>query len=171
MEDKALTYAERVKQHKDARLYGALCLIGLGIAAGYVAGDFLPFIKGGSQPTTSLLAVGDVKCADGQAVEGVWVEAGASSGWANFYPEVSAVNAKPLSVVYDFFRGISQSTYTVHVGCGGSPEKWTSADYSSPAPANLSVGFVCLSGEARGTPGNRGVCGQEPLVFPTVSRS
>jgi hypothetical protein len=70
---------------------------------------------------------GHVTCmTETQAVEGIWVAANSGgSGWANWTPVGANWYA---SFNYTLPNG---GSYSLHVGCGGSPQHWNMALYSS----------------------------------------
>jgi hypothetical protein len=117
----------------------SLALIGgLGGAAFLGIGILIGDAVTSSVPTKTPLAVGQVRCGNNQPVEGVWVDSGSGSGWASTVPPSN------VSTSVSFNRSIEQDTYTVHVGCNGSPSRWAISDFSNTeAIADTPVGFVC----------------------------
>ncbi len=78
-------------------------------------------------------ASGWVSCANGWPVVGVWVNAGGSSGWAS----LSGAN-KFGQKHYD--RGIgTHPTYTLNVGCGGSPQHWATSNHAQGGLAGMAA--------------------------------
>ena len=68
-------------------------------------------------------ASGFVSCANNWPVVGVWVNAGGSSGWATLG------SAGHGLVSYD--RSIdAHPTYTLNVGCGGTPQHWATSNFA-----------------------------------------
>ena len=81
-------------------------------------------------------------------VVGVWVEAGTQSGWASF----RRLNSRGTTVTYDRpFR--APSSYRLHVGCGGTPQRWgrryVAAGTFLPF-AHVSYYVLCRSGRCSG---------------------
>ncbi len=134
---------------------GLLTTLGAGIGIG----DLL-FNSSNAASSGSKVAVGEVMCADNKSVEGVWLSAGPSSGWAN-------VIQGPSSSIEIFSRALHRvGSYTVHVGCGGSPKHWSLSDYAnSDATANMPVGFLCEpTVNPSNHPKNHGICEQVGLI-------
>lgn len=70
-------------------------------------------------PAAHASVSGSVDCTYGNNAEvGVWVEAGARSGWASMWD--NGYGGK-----YYSYGAISAGTsYRLHVGCGGTPQNW-----------------------------------------------
>jgi hypothetical protein len=122
----------------------ALLSAGSVLAAG-VAAAALPAAP--ANASIGFSASGLVSCANGWQVVGVWVNAGGSSGWAS----LSAAN-KYGQRNYD--RGIdAHPTYTLNVGCGGTPQHWATSNHAQGGLAGMVEGeeyFVSCN--------NRGSC-------------
>ncbi len=69
-------------------------------------------------------AVGTVHCATG-GVQGVWVQAGNASGWAQLGHTGAA------TTTYYKGLGVGHPTYQLAVGCGGTPQRWASSNYTA----------------------------------------
>lgn len=83
---------------------------------------------------------GSVSCLSGSAVEGIWVSASSgTSGWAT----LSAASGSSSSVEW-WFTLSSDTSYFIHVGCGGSPQHWLPSGntYSSTRRGN-SPDLIC----------------------------
>src|SRR6266545_1406351 len=112
------------------------------VAAAVTVGAF----ERSSSPRHLVLLSGRVTCATGVSVEGVWVQpADGKGGWAQLRRD-----GPSAAWQYSLEAG---ATYHVHVGCGGSPKDWASANYSAPlnstttalvctAPPRLASGFA-----------------------------
>ena len=76
-------------------------------------------------PPATIVATGHVTCLSGSAVVGVWmVGLAGGSGWAAW---TSSARSPEFA---SFNHRISNGTWAVHVGCGGSPASWHVATYS-----------------------------------------
>ena len=88
-------------------------------------------VVGAGQARAASSISGHVYCTDGQAVEGVWVAANSGgSGWASW--------GVAGSTDYAWFSYTlpNGGSYSVHVGCGGSPSRWNTANYSVTVSAS-----------------------------------
>jgi len=83
-------------------------------------------------------AKGNIKCEDNAAVTGVWVESTPTSGWATF---IKLGNTS----VYEYMKSTDDPLYTVHVGCGGTPNKWLQPDYSHIVSVGHEKSFLCYT--------------------------
>jgi hypothetical protein len=90
------------------------------------------------------VARGTVTCRDAGNVEGVWINAGGNSGWANLSAASGA--AKKVS----FSRPIgSTGLWSVTFGCGGSPARWATVEGpSQQVTAYPGWAFTGLYGQA-----------------------
>lgn len=87
-------------------------------------------------PPTSYKVTGQLSCSSGNAVEGVWVQANDGADWASW---------KPLSggSVADWWLTLPEDeSYSLNVGCGGSPENWK-VSVSSPTVTGQHNSFNC----------------------------
>lgn len=68
---------------------------------------------------------GYVTCVSQRSVVGVWVQAvNGGSGWASWSPQPENYSARyQYSLPYG-------GQYAIHVGCGGTPARWATANYS-----------------------------------------
>ncbi len=90
----------------------------LGAVASILGGLVAVQVTATPMADASTYVGGSVLCLDNSPVEGVWIQAASGgSGWANFGP----VGAADVSFNYALPYG---SSYTVHVGCGGSRSNW-----------------------------------------------
>jgi hypothetical protein len=65
------------------------------------------------------------------------------------------VEGKPFIAHYSFDMGVQQ-TYTVHVGCGGTPHHWATNNKSPwVGPSGRPVDFVCFDAHNHGGPYER----------------
>lgn len=144
------------KTSEQRRRPSFLMILGLTAVAGLAAGNAIAIVSATSSPSTppAEVATGVAACEDNLPIEGVWVSAGPSSGWANKIP-----GASPTEV--SFSRVTHVSSYTVHVGCGGSPEHWQFSDIAtSNAVTNFPVGFECGPPSGKVEPADQGICEQ-----------
>lgn len=78
-------------------------------------------VAAGATATASATVSGQVTCASGENVEGVWIaSAVGGSGWANWW------SITGYTAGYSYGLGNTRQ-WTVHVGCGGSPQHWANA--------------------------------------------
>lgn len=97
--------------------------------------------------TASLLAVpeanasttvsGQVICVDEDNVTGVWIAASSGSGYANW----SSINGYTVN----FSRGGVSGSWTVHVGCGGTPSKWLYSPDGDVTVTSASASWTCYT--------------------------
>jgi hypothetical protein len=101
----------------------------------------------------SVTISGRVTCKSGEPVVGVWIDAAnGGSGFASMYAEPT--NRSRARYVRNLPFG---GSYALHVGCGGSPQRWAIANYS-PYVSLPQTDFVCFD-ESTGT--NFGKCQQQ----------
>jgi hypothetical protein len=106
------------------------------VAAGVVLYARLPSFQ-----TTTVS--GTVRCSSGRAVQGVWIaEAQGAGGFASW----SAESGDAALARYAF--DIRGRRFAVHVGCGGSPERWQH-EVRSDYVARTAVNFVCYDEPTR----------------------
>ena len=87
----------------------------------------------------SITVSGYVMCVDELPVEGVWIQASGGSGWANWTPTSGAnYNAH-------FSRGGVSGSWTVHVGCGGSPSKWKYSPDGNTTTTQSVASWTCYT--------------------------
>ena len=91
---------------------------------------------------------GSVSCISGNGVEGVWVAAGSGAGWS---PWQGQGNGATATFWYTLPK---KESYSLHVGCGGSPSSWKVATYSVTVSTAVN-NFACddVPGQA-----NYGTC-------------
>lgn len=96
----------------------------------------------------SVTVSGTVVCGSGQSVVGVWVDAtGGGSGWASWQP----MPGMPYAAYYS--RGVRTGSVSLHVGCGGSPQRW-GGDNRTPyagVSGDRTLNTVCSDGAGVGT--------------------
>jgi hypothetical protein len=111
------------KHEKLRRPASYILLAGIGVAGLRLAG------------CASGEAKGTVTCPTGKSVEGVWIDADTGQGWAQWHPK------SPQSRnIATYNRNVGEPThYSVHVGCGGTPDNWEQADYAQKPPATTDV--------------------------------
>lgn len=81
-------------------------------------------------------ASGSVDCGNGQAVQGVWMNAGNKSGWAR----ITAASGFGPNHVNWYRAEVSQNSwYSIHVGCGSWSPTYVS-DYTNVHSGD----FVCV---------------------------
>jgi hypothetical protein len=87
---------------------------------------------------------GSVVCESGRPVVGVWIAAStgqSDSGYAHLGPPGSSGISYPIGPMGTYsYRLPYGGTYAVHVGCGGTSQRWASSNYSpllSSRTANL----------------------------------
>jgi serine/threonine protein kinase len=74
--------------------------------------------------STPLKLSGSVSCISGNAVVGVYMAANKGSGFSPWQGQGNGATA-----TFQYTLPLKES-YSLHVGCGGSPSKWQVADYS-----------------------------------------
>jgi hypothetical protein len=81
---------------------------------------------------------GSVVCLSENAVEGIWVSASSgTSGWAT----LSAASGTESAVSWTYTLS-SNTSYYIHVGCGGSPQNWAVNTYSATGTGGK-PGLIC----------------------------
>ena len=81
---------------------------------------------------------GEVMCVSQAPVVGVWIAASnGGSGWAYWTASGTNYNARYF---YSLPKG---GSYSVHVGCGGTPSRW-GADIRSSYRSGSYNSFVCI---------------------------
>jgi hypothetical protein len=117
----------------------------------------------GSISDSVAAAIGTVECATGRPVEGVWVDvANGHSGWAEWAAEPN--NPDRASYSYELQMA---GKYTVHVGCGGSPENWASETWSEPVASGETHDFMCHDSLTK--PSTEPIVACEPASDATTS--
>lgn len=91
-------------------------------------------------PAAHATVSGTVTCFYGNNAEvGVWVSAGAQSGWATIWDNGNGGK-------YYSYGAISAGTwYQLHVGCGGTPSAWGTTFYT-PWVTGGSYDWICTTG-------------------------
>jgi hypothetical protein len=88
--------------------------------------------------SASLNVSGHVECLS-MPVEGVWIAANSGgSGWASWSRAPS--DPEEASFSYNLPNG---GSFSVHVGCGGSPQNWAVATYSYNSVSGSGHNFYC----------------------------
>lgn len=104
-----------------------------------------PGATGGDTTGGPVAISGEVECASGASVVGVWVEArDGGSGWADRQVKEGGRTR------YDFVLP-NGGQYQLHVGCGGTDAEWGATNYT-PFVANTPMSFRCFdsSGDTQG---------------------
>lgn len=119
-------------------------LVGL-LAAFMLVAAF--FVTSASPAHASTKVYGSVECGSGHNIEGLWVAASSgTSGWAIMnYPGNTHYN---ISWSYTLSSG---NSYSVHVGCGGTPGNWAVTSTSEIYSGN-SYNLICHDGKPSGLP-------------------
>ena len=95
------------------------------------------FLTPAAQASTTVS--GEVTCVDELPVEGVWIQASGGSGWASWTPTSGAsYNAR-------FSRGGVSGSWTVHVGCGGSPSHWKYSPDGNTTTTQSVASWTCYT--------------------------
>ena len=113
------------------------------IVAAILAG--IHFASGKPAAGRALILTGTVVCDSGRPVVGVWIAASsgeADSGRANLGASGSTGRNHPGSEVTFSYMLRHGGTYSAHVGCGGTPSRWASANYS-PLISGATVHLHC----------------------------
>lgn len=84
---------------------------------------------------------GTVTCSNGKAIQGIWIDAGSKSQWANRW----SLNGRSDYNGWSASNLNSGDVYQISVGCGG----WSVTDRSSKS-THASADFVCVDGYATG---------------------
>lgn len=108
--------------HRSTGVFRRLALLSGGSAL--VVGATVAALPATPASAAGFSASGWVSCAQGWRVVGVWVNAGGSSGWAS----ISGPD-KYGETRYDRSIGV-HPTYTLNVGCGGTPSSWATNNYA-----------------------------------------
>ncbi len=135
---------EFLREHRavaTAVTVGAASLFGAGIGIG---------IDRQLTEHSSALAAGTVECASGRHVEGIWIQAIDSPGWAAWSANPQQEN------IASYSRSLPhEEIYGVHVGCGGSPLKWASSNLSPGVRTGEFSDFICYDTAAVSTARHR----------------
>lgn len=92
-----------------------------------------------SAAQASVTVSGQVTCVDELPVEGVWIQASGGSGYASWTPTSGAsYNAR-------FSRGGVSGSWTVHVGCGGSPSNWKYSPDGNTTTTQSVASWTCYT--------------------------
>lgn len=83
---------------------------------------------GSASAATSYKVIGVVTCPGGQAVTGVWVQS--SAGGSKFAKRTAFPNNKRAAYYTATFNTTFPTQVRLHVGCGGSEDKWGSENRS-----------------------------------------
>lgn len=95
-----------------------------------------PATAGAVHPDSSTYVSGTVQCLS-MNVEGVWVAAqSGTSGWASW-----SATSNPTIANWHYTLS-SGNSYSLHVGCGGSPQSWAVTTYS-PVVSGSGHTFLC----------------------------
>jgi hypothetical protein len=87
--------------------------------------------------SASITVRGQVMCVDEENVTGVWIAASGGSGWASW----SSINGYTVN----FSRGGVSGSWTVHVGCGGTPSNWRYSPDGNVKVASASASWTCYT--------------------------
>lgn len=88
---------------------------------------------------------GVVRCASGAAVVGVWIADNPLADWADWDPEPG----RPSVARYE--HPIIGSSYSAHVGCGGTVADW-GVEVRSPMLDKAEIHLLCFDALADGRP-------------------
>jgi len=146
--------SRRLSRPQRARLTVAAGIL-VGIGAGIGIGNA---VFNGSEPTLPSAPTGVIRCANNLPVVGVYIDTGnkndsAFASWQS--------GADPSIAAYNTHKSlhIHETGYSIHVGCGGSPQKWEFADYStSEAVTEEPAGFECEVPPNQNLPKGHGIC-------------
>lgn len=110
---------------KTPRIVRAAVLVGCVFAAA-------PLLVVDASPASAATVTvsGSVWCANGAAVEGVWV---ASTGGGSNYATFARFGGAPYGATYS--RAVGAGSISLHVGCGGSASAWAVPNYSTSSYA------------------------------------
>jgi hypothetical protein len=86
----------------------------------------------------SITVSGYVTCVDGLNVEGVWIQAGGGSGFANW-------SASGVGYYAHYSRAGISGSWTVHVGCGGSASNWKYTPDGFQTVTGSSASWTCYT--------------------------
>lgn len=95
-------------------------------------------------PHASAAGSGDVQCYYvSNEVVGIWVQvSGGTSGWATRWNDGYGGN------YYSYYEIDNGKSYTLHIGCGGTPDRWGITFYTSPQTGYhdwvCSVSYGCI---------------------------
>jgi hypothetical protein len=106
----------------------------LGIA---VAFALIASMLGIPAASASMTVRGQVMCLDQDNVTGVWIAASSGSGWASW----SSINGYTVN----FSRGGVSGSWTVHVGCGGTPSNWRYSPDGKVTVTSASASWTCYT--------------------------
>jgi len=111
-----------------------------------------PRLDGAAAGGNPVAVTGHVQCTSGAPVVGVYVDTGTSArGFASF----DAVESRSAAnFAYSVLGGRS---YSVHVGCGGTPSAWAT-DNRSDDVTGTAHSFICADGQAVTERSHYGVC-------------
>ena len=134
--------------------------------AGVVIGDAIT-----SGSSTGNVANGVATCADNNTIEGIFIDAGPQSNWAQITPPGGVGKTVKFTL-----RIGNQTTFKVDVGCNGSPHHFAKSDYSeSPEVANYPALLQCdgtsISTLPAQTPSLTGVCRDLGLSVLALDRN
>ncbi len=105
-------------------------------------------------------AAGEIVCPNGEAVVGAWIEPNdhADRGWATLATEPGQVNRATFTASIPH-----SSAYSIHVGCGGTPENW---QHDNPSPS-IAIGPILMQVTCVDHLGiKNGTCAIENLMQP-----
>lgn len=128
--------------------------VSIALLAGTLGAACLSSAGCGSSPHSE--AKGTITCPAGEPVVGVWIDADTGQGWAQWRPQ----SAEDTTTA-EYSRDVGEPTdYSVHVGCGGTPDNWEYADYSPPeqlAPSDITAIWHC-GPDPRHSLATNGIC-------------
>lgn len=116
---------------------------------------------------TSMLIRGTVTCSGSQPAVGVWIESSAGgSEWANDQSWLFSTASPNKS--YRYFEETvssrsSKSTISLHVGCGGTPSKWTKDLWSKGFPVGSAGRVINVACDYSKPSRKTGACTEAPV--------
>jgi len=114
------------------RISRASALAATGVLA---AGGSLALAPAAQASTT---VSGYVTCVDELNVEGVWIQASGGSGFASW-------SAAGVGYYAHYSRAGISGSWTVHVGCGGSPSNWKYTPDGFQKVTGSSASWTCYT--------------------------
>lgn len=121
--------------------------LGAGIVLALLSG-LMPLPGPAAAAASSITVQGTVRCQNGKAVTGVWVESSTGgSRWATWKAMGSAANATYKATVS---VTSTPTTIRLHVGCGGTAQSWWSTNLTPTIKITRSVVLNTFCREAAG---------------------
>ncbi len=111
-----------------------------------------------AQPHGVAAISGKLTCPTGEPVTGVWVAASdkADQGWAAWQPDPASPDVATFAAVV-----AHSDAFALHVGCGGTPQKWEHED----GTPNLPIGSYPYDAHCTDLPGVKsGACSVQVIT-------